>query len=74
MLKTIKNGIYQHYKKLPYQVLGVVQHSETLEYMVYYQALYGERGFWVRPLNIFTEEVIVDGIKQPRFMYLHSTT
>jgi hypothetical protein len=49
MLKTIKNGIYQHYKKLPYQVLGVVQHSETLEYMVYYQALYGERGFWVRP-------------------------
>jgi hypothetical protein len=66
----ITPGLYTHYKNLPYRVFGVVQHSETLEYLVHYQALYGERGQWVRPLGMFTENVVVNGIEQPRFKYI----
>jgi len=58
---------YTHYKGLPYEVLGVVRHSETLEPLVLYRAEYGERGLWVRPFAMFTEEVVIDGVKQPRF-------
>jgi hypothetical protein len=66
----IKTGTYLHYKNQQYRVLGIVQHSETLEYLVYYQALYGERGYWVRPLEMFTEIIIVNGIKVPRFKWV----
>lgn len=68
--KTLKKGIYQHYKKRNYQVLGVVVHSETLEELVLYKALYGEHLMWVRPLNMFTEKVEVDEKKISRFKYL----
>ena len=54
-------GIYRHYKNLMYQVLGTVRHSETLEPMTLYRALYGERGRWVRPAAMFGEEVVIDG-------------
>ena len=54
-------------KGLPYEVLGVVRHSETLEPFVLYRAEYGERGLWVRPFAMFTEEVVIEGVKQPRF-------
>lgn len=48
-------GTYRHYKGPMYQVLGTAQHSETDEWMVVYQALYGENGFWVRPLSLWLE-------------------
>ena len=52
---------YRHFKGNEYLVLHVAKHSETLEDMVVYQALYGERGIWVRPLSMFLEEKEVDG-------------
>lgn len=65
-----KLGKYRHYKGKEYKVIGVARHSETLEELVVYQALYGEGGFWVRPIKMFLEEVEVDGKKMPRFEYL----
>jgi hypothetical protein len=65
--KSLKPGIYLHYKNLKYKVLGVVVHSETLEEMVLYKAMYGEKLTWVRPLKMFFEKVEVDGKKVPRF-------
>ena len=66
-LPTLPLGPYMHYKGLRYEVLGVVRHSETLEPLVLYRAEYGERGLWVRPFAMFTEAVVIDGVKQPRF-------
>ncbi len=63
-------GLYRHYKDLPYEVIGTVRHSETLEPMTLYRALYGERGLWVRPAAMFNEEVVIDGVRQPRFARL----
>ena len=65
-------GRYRHYKGLLYQVLGTVRHSETLEPMTLYRALYGERGLWVRPAAMFGEQVLIDGVSQPRFTLLES--
>lgn len=50
-------GVYRHYKGQLYQVLGMARHSETEEWLVVYQALYGERGFWLRPLSLWSEPV-----------------
>ncbi len=66
----IKPGKYRHFKGNEYEVIGVAKHSETLEPMVVYRALYGEKGLWVRPAAMFTETVIADGIEQPRFRML----
>jgi len=63
-------GKYRHYKGNLYEVVGVARHSETLEEMVVYRALYGEGGLWVRPLGMFLENVTVDGRTVPRFEYL----
>jgi hypothetical protein len=60
-------GLYRHYKGQPYRVLGTARHSETMEPLVVYQALYGEHGLWVRPSAMFMESVSVDGRLQPRF-------
>lgn len=60
-------GRYRHYKGNDYRVLGLARHSETLEPLVVYQALYGERGLWVRPAAMFTETVTIDGVRTPRF-------
>ena len=60
-------GRYRHYKGMLYDVLDTVRHSETLEPMTLYRALYGEHGLWVRPAAMFAEEVVVDGVRQPRF-------
>ena len=67
LIETPK-GLYRHYKGLMYEVLGTVRHSESLEPMTLYRALYGERGMWVRPAAMFEEEVTIDGLRQPRFM------
>jgi hypothetical protein len=63
-------GLYQHYKGRRYEVLGTVRHSESLEPMTLYRALYGEQGLWVRPAAMFNEEVVIEGVRQPRFTRL----
>ena len=70
-LPNLPTGRYRHYKQLDYEVLGVVRHSETLEPLVLYKELYGEQGLWVRPFAMFTEEVVVDGVRRPRFQKLN---
>jgi hypothetical protein len=60
-------GFYRHYKGNEYRVVGIARHSETLEPLVVYQALYGERGLWVRPAAMFVETVDVSGRRVPRF-------
>jgi len=68
--KSLKLGIYEHYKGNKYQVLGVAVHSETLEELVVYKALYGERLTWVRPLKMFLETVDIDGENKLRFKFI----
>ena len=68
--KSVKLGVYEHYKGKSYQVLGVALHSETLEELVVYKALYGEGLVWVRPLDMFLGEVEVGGEKKRRFRHM----
>ena len=73
-MAEIKPGKYIHYKNKPYEVIGVAHHSETLEELVVYRALYeiddyGLNSLWVRPKAMFQEEVEVDGKMVPRFRY-----
>lgn len=63
----IKKGIYKHYKGNMYEVLCIANHSETLEKMVVYKALYGDGEVWVRPIGMWDETVEVDGQLQKRF-------
>lgn len=70
----ISPGRYRHYKGAEYQVLLVATHSETEERLVIYQALYGERGYWARPLAMFTETVTVDGRERPRFELIEAAS
>ncbi|OGY53770.1 MAG: TonB box-like protein [Candidatus Buchananbacteria bacterium RIFCSPLOWO2_01_FULL_46_12] len=65
-------GIYKHYKGKLYRVLGVAKHSETLEELVVYEALYDnlESKLWVRPKKMFEENVELDGKTVPRFKYI----
>jgi hypothetical protein len=60
-------GLYRHYKGNLYEVVGTVRHSETLEPLTLYRALYGEHGLWVRPATMFLEDVEIGGVQQPRF-------
>lgn len=69
-MDEIKIGRYKHYKGNEYQVLYLATHSETLESMVVYQALYGERGIWVRPASMWNEIVEKDGKNTKRFEYM----
>lgn len=66
-MKKITAGLYQHYKGPQYQVIEVAQHSETLEHLVVYRALYGEYGLWVRPLEMFAEVIEYEGQSVERF-------
>lgn len=70
MNDTLLPGRYRHYKGKDYAVVGVARHSETEEPMVVYQTLYGNFDWWVRPLAMFREEVMVDGKACPRFAYV----
>lgn len=65
-----KLGLYRHFKGNLYRVLYIAKHSETLEEMVVYQALYGEHSIWVRPLSMWEETVLRDGISYQRFTYV----
>lgn len=71
-MEEIKIGRYRHFKGNEYEVLYLAKHSETLEPMVVYRALYGEHGIWVRPASMWNEDVTRDGITQRRFMYMGS--
>ena len=68
----IKPGRYRHYKGNEYRVIAVVKHSETLEELVLYEALYDnpESKLWARPLTMFVETIEIDRKKIPRFEYL----
>jgi len=66
----IKLGKYRHYKGKDYEVIGVARHSEALEELVVYRALYGDYDLWVRPLKMFKEKILVAGKKVSRFKYL----
>jgi hypothetical protein len=63
----IEPGIYEHYKGNRYEVIGMAKHSESLEDLVVYRALYGDHGLWVRPAVMFAEDVVIDGVTKPRF-------
>lgn len=63
----MKKGIYRHFKGNMYEVIAVAKHSETLEEMVVYKALYGEGDMWVRPALMWEEEIERDGKKFKRF-------
>lgn len=65
----MEKGIYKHYKGNLYEVIGLAKHSETLEEMVVYKALYQKEGanLWVRPRRMFNENVLVEGKLVKRF-------
>ena len=69
-MKELKiGGIYRHYKGNRYKVVGVAKHSETVEEMVVYEALYGEGGLWVRNKEMFLENVVINGETVERFKF-----
>lgn len=74
-MEEIKIGKYEHYKGKQYEVLGIAHHSETLEELVVYKALYdseefGSSAIWVWPKGMFMENVTIDGAEKPRFKYI----
>lgn len=66
-LPTLVPGRFRHYKGGEYDVIGVARHSETLEPVVVYRPLYNDSGWWVRPFEMFTGTLEVDGVVRPRF-------
>ena len=69
-MEEIRPGRYRHFKGNEYRVLGMARHSETMEPMVVYQALYGEGGLWVRPAAMWNERVVRDAYDGPRFTFI----
>ena len=69
-MSLIPLGVYRHYKGNQYEVIGFAKHSETLEDMVIYKALYGEREVWVRPLSMWDNLVEIDDKTVKRFEYV----
>ncbi len=72
-MQTPKIGVYQHSKtKHLYRVIGIAKHSETLENLVIYESLYKDAmsQFWVRPLEMFLEPVLINGKTVPRFVFI----
>lgn len=66
----IQPGKYRHFKGKEYEVIGIAAHSETLEPMVVYRALYGDGGLWVRPAAMWDEQIDRDDYHGPRFQYI----
>lgn len=69
-MEDIKLGKYKHFKGNEYEVIGLAHHSETMELMVVYRALYGEHGLWVRPASMWNETLERDGKIYQRFTYI----
>ncbi len=72
-MKTIPRGRYQHFKGRFYDVIDIALHSETQDEQVIYRALYGEKGLWVRPLQMFDEVIERDGETLKRFTYIETS-
>lgn len=68
--EAIKTGKYRHYKGNFYEVLSLATHSETLEAMVVYRALYGVKGLWVRPAAMWNELIVTPNGEMKRFEYV----
>lgn len=68
--KNLKIGKYRHYKGNEYEVISIARHSETLEELVVYKALYGEHNIWCRPIEMFYETVEIDGKTKQRFEFV----
>ncbi len=71
----MKLGIYEHYKKKQYEVIGIARYKDTMEDVVVYRALYdseefGNNALWVQPKIRFCEEIEIDGVHRPRFEYI----
>ena len=73
-MMQIKPGLYKHYKGKMYEVVGTAKHSETLEELVIYRAMYQTEGenTWVRPKAMFMELVDIKGNKVPRFKWIEN--
>ena len=69
-MNDIRLGRYRHFKGNEYEVIGIAKHSETLEPMVIYKALYGDGGYWVRPASMWNEAVERNGRIYKRFTYI----
>jgi len=73
-MTEVKLGRYKHFKGKPYEVIGIARHSETLEELVVYKALYeseyGKNALWIRPKKMFLETVEKNGKKIPRFEFV----
>lgn len=69
-MPAIKLGQYQHYKGKKYIVIGVAKNSETLEDLVIYQAQYGKKQIWARPIKMFLEKIVIKNKKFPRFKFI----
>ena len=74
MNETVQCGKYRHFKGNEYEVLGTATHSETLEELVVYRALYGEGKLWVRPVSMWNETVEKDGKTVKRFEFIGNNT
>ncbi len=66
----LKPGRYLHFKGNEYELLYLARHSETLEELVVYKALYGDGGIWVRPASMWSELVMHQGTEVMRFSYI----
>ena len=69
-MDTIRPGKYRHLKGNEYEVIGIANHSETMEPMVVYRALYGDGGLWVRPASMWDETIERDGKTFKRFTFI----
>jgi len=69
-MNPIMLGVYKHYKGNRYEVIGFATHTESLEELVIYKALYGDKKVWVRPLSMWNDEIEVDGKTVKRFEYI----
>jgi hypothetical protein len=67
---NIKPGVYRHFKGKEYQFLYLAKHSETLEPLVVYQALYGDHAVWCRPASMWNEHIVRDGYDGPRLTWV----
>jgi len=70
VIMELKPGKYRHFKGNEYELITVATHSETMEPMVVYRALYGKQGYWVRPASMWTEQVDREDYSGPRFRYV----
>jgi len=73
-MSSIPLGVYRHFKGNYYEVIGFARHSESLEEMVIYKALYGEEGMWVRPSSMWENLIEIDGELVKRFEYVADKT